>query len=134
MYLAGRPAKNLEPYQESLVHLFQEGGATYEHLKLWLEQEKDVVVSIRTLKNWMRKWEISKRMPVEVEEAVKAKIQFLFFEYGLKDDEILRILQKDGYSIGKWTLSRLRLELGLRRRAHTAEMQAEAEAILRGSA
>lgn len=45
----GRPQKNLEPYKESLIDLFQK-GATYEDLKTWLEVEHQLQIAYEGLK------------------------------------------------------------------------------------
>ncbi|RMZ68297.1 HD superfamily hydrolase [Pyrenophora seminiperda CCB06] len=121
----GRPAIDLEPYKEDLIALFSQ-GFTYDNLKEWLE-EQDVSVSIRTIKRWMKNWEVTKRIPTEVEKSIKEWISSLFLNYGLQDSEILEVLRGEGYEISSWTLVRLRFELGLKRRVKTVETQAAAD-------
>jgi hypothetical protein len=80
----------------------------------------------------MKKWNVSRRYPEEVEDFIKLRVQWFFFEYNLEDSEILECLKKDGIYIGKWTLVRLRFELGLKRRIRGAEAKAAADLLVRG--
>ena len=66
-----------------------------------------------------------------VSDELKKRIQVLFFEVGLDDKEILRVLQEEGFQIGKWALIRLRFELNLKRSIRTEEQQAQADKVVR---
>lgn len=127
-YIAGRPVKNLEPHKEALVGLFR-AGTTYEDLKEWL-LDQSMTVSVRTIKSTFKKWEVGRRLRTDVEEAVKLKIQYYFSKELADDSTILQNLERDGYFVGKWTLVRLRLELGLKRRIQGVEVQARADALV----
>jgi len=43
---------------------------------------------------------------------------------------MLRVLQEEGFQIGKWALIRLRFELNLKRSIHTEEQQAQADTVV----
>lgn len=119
----------MEPYKEALIGLFQ-AGATYETLAEWLLVEEKFKVSVRSLKRVFSQWEVGRRLRTGVTDQVKAKIQYCFFINNADDDEILDDLAKEGWHIGKWTLVRLRYELGLKRRIRGAEAQAEADRLV----
>lgn len=74
-------------------------------------------IAIRSIKSWMKKWGVGKRkrLGTEVEERVKLRVQELYLEYDLQDSEILlHILRKEGFDVSKWTLLRLRDDLGIK--------------------
>lgn len=64
---AGRPAKNLEPYKESLIDLFQK-GATFEDLKTWLEVEQQLQISVRGIKTWFKDRGVGRHLRTKVED------------------------------------------------------------------
>jgi hypothetical protein len=70
-------------------------------------------------------------MPPHVADEVKARIQVLFFQVGLEDLDILTVLRDEGFKIGKYTLIRLRFELGLKRRVCGVEAMQEADRLVR---
>jgi hypothetical protein len=55
----------------------------------------------------------------------------LFFDVGLEDQDMLTGLQKEGFNIGKYTLVRLRFELGLRRSIRGVQQYQEADQLIR---
>ncbi|KAF2796715.1 hypothetical protein K505DRAFT_359073 [Melanomma pulvis-pyrius CBS 109.77] len=113
----GRRAINIQPHKEELVGLFHE-GLTYEQLRTWLANTHHVTASLRTIKTWFKRWKVTRRLPTGIEDRIKRRIQVLFFEVGLEDHEILEVLRGEGHTIGKYTVTRLRLELGLQKRTY----------------
>ena len=66
-------------------------------------------------------------MTEEVEQAVKNRLLVLFYQLGLEDAEILRVLHKEGHpSISKKVLARLRFSMGLKGRIRGTIAQEEA--------
>lgn len=123
----GRPSKNLEPYKDKLIELFQQ-GATFEDLQTWLEDEEQVKVSVRSLKDRFKGWGISRQLRTkEVEDLVKAKVKEYYFQDNADDNEIIEDLQKEGIFLTKGALVRMRFELGLKRRIRGARAKAEAD-------
>jgi hypothetical protein len=105
-----------------MIGLYQE-GLTFDQIAKHLDEAYAVHTTSRTIKRRFRNWEITRQMPTEVKEEIKNRIQVLFFEVGLEDKDLLSALQNEGYNIGKYTLVRLRFELGLRRRIRGVEQQ-----------
>jgi hypothetical protein len=66
-----------------------------------------------------------------VSDELKKRIQVLFFEIGLNDKEMLKVLQAEGFQIGQWALIRLRYELDLKRSIRTEEQRAQADEVIR---
>ena len=54
-----------------------------------------------------------------------ARIQVLFYQVGLEDKDMLRVLQAEDFDIDDRTLKRLRVQLGLRRRTMKAQQQTD---------
>ncbi|KAF2469932.1 uncharacterized protein BDR25DRAFT_343225 [Lindgomyces ingoldianus] len=125
----GRPKINLEPYQLHLLGLFHE-GVTYAQMATYLLEEFQVRVTSRTIKQRFQTWNVRRRLPAEVEDGVKNQIQVLFFEVGLEDSDMLHVLHNEGFQIGKYTLVRLRFELGLRRRVRGVEQSQQADELV----
>ncbi|OAL45593.1 hypothetical protein IQ07DRAFT_591377 [Pyrenochaeta sp. DS3sAY3a] len=73
---------------------------------------------------------VQRRIPTEVKDVVKERVQSLYLERGLEDYETLDILHEEGYYIGKYTLVQLRFELGLKRRQSRKDARTETDVIL----
>lgn len=129
MVVAGRPAINLTQYQAELRAIFHE-GLTFEQIAAYIQETYQIRINIRTLKRRFREWNLRRGLPTQVEEVVKNRIRVLFFEVGLEDTEMLLILQGEGFKITKYTLVRLRFELGLRRRVRGIEQCQEADRLV----
>jgi hypothetical protein len=121
--------KNLEPYKDPLVKLFRD-GATYDDLKVWLEVEQGLKISVRSIKDWFKDWGVGRHLRVEVEDHVKAKIREMYFEDCADDNEIIEELQeKEGIFLTKGAIVRMRSEMNLMRRIRGPEAQAEADQL-----
>ncbi|KAF2181431.1 hypothetical protein K469DRAFT_589750, partial [Zopfia rhizophila CBS 207.26] len=83
-----------------------------------LREQYNLNVNIHTIKRRFKNWKIVRRLPTEVEEQAKNQVQVLFFKVSLKDEDMLCALKNEGFQIRKYTLIRLRFELGLRRRVY----------------
>jgi hypothetical protein len=127
--LAGRPRIDIGEYQMELVSLFSE-GLTIDQLSHYLQEEYDITVNTRTIKRRFQQWQVRKRQPTLVSQELKNRIQVLFFEVGLEDQDMLHVLQEEGFQLGKYALVRLRFELNLRRRIRTEEQSRQANEII----
>lgn len=127
--VGGRPRIDLTQYQLELCGLFNE-GLTFNQIALYLFETYRITINTRTLKRRFRTWNIRRQLPTEVEDSVKRRIQVLFFEVGLEDIDILTVLRSEGFKIGKYTLIRLRFELGLKRRVRGIEQCQEADQLV----
>ena len=96
-----------------------------------MKEEYNVTVAVRTVKRRFQEWKVVRRLQPDVTDIIKNRIQVLFFQISLNDEEILTVLKKEGHTIGKTTLVRLRFELSLRRRIHGVEQMREAEERIR---
>lgn len=67
----------------------------------------------------------------EASDELRLRIQVLFFEVGLSDEDMLRVLQQESFSVGKTGLVRLRFELNLRQSLRTEEQRTQAEQVVR---
>ncbi|KAF2178925.1 hypothetical protein K469DRAFT_597930, partial [Zopfia rhizophila CBS 207.26] len=54
-------------------------------------------VNLRTIKRRFWNWRVVRRLPTEVEEQIKKRIQVLFFEVGLEDKDMLCTLKNKGF-------------------------------------
>lgn len=102
-------------------------GLTFAQIAAVLSKEENIQVNVRTLKRRFQAWGLKKQLPRTVEDVIKTRIQVLYSEDCLEDREILVALRDEGYDIGKYTLVRLRFELGLRRRVRGVEESREAD-------
>lgn len=127
--LEGRPSIDLTLHQVELCALHHE-GLTFDQLSAYLFDSYGVTANPRTIKRRFQNWGVRRRLPTPVEERLKKRIQVLFFDVGLEDHEILQVLKREGDQIGKYTLVRLRFELGLRRRVRGVEQCQAADALV----
>lgn len=129
----GRPNVNLTPFETELIGLF-EMGLSFPKVKEWLYDEYGVKCGVTTLKKNFKAWRIRRGMSEEIKERLKNRILVLFFQLGLEDNEILRVLHREGHtSMTKKTLARLRFSLGLKRRLRDPAAQDEAVVAARAA-
>ncbi|RHZ45468.1 Clr5 domain-containing protein [Aspergillus thermomutatus] len=111
----GRSTINLEPYKTEILSLY--GNETplntiLEHIKA----RHNVEISKRTLESRLKDWGVRRQdHTIGSCSQLHARIRELFFQGGLEDKEILRVLDDDGFSITPRTLRRIRDQLGLTR-------------------
>lgn len=120
--MAGRPSKDLSRYKEEILQLVNR-GYTYESITHHLADQHHVQVADRTLRRQCSIWGVQKhRKPVDSPQ-LRARIATLFNESSLQDPDILRVLEREGYSIGARTLRRIRRRMGLYQRASPGDRE-----------
>jgi hypothetical protein len=129
IYLVGRRKVNLDAFRVELTGLYAE-GLTVDRLKTYLKEQYEFDVTSRTIKRRLQDWQIRKRQVTRVSDELKRRIQVLFFEIGLNDEDMLCVLQGEGFEIRKSALSRLRVELNLRRSLRTEEHRIQADQVV----
>ena len=118
---------DLNLYREEIADLLY-SGKTISDLVKYLKDTYEVEISICTLKRRLRTWHITVRPSAQDTSALRDRISELFFN-GLDEQQLLRTLQQEGYQTGKYSLVRIRKELGLKRRLRTNEEQDQAEEL-----
>jgi hypothetical protein len=126
----GRPKVDLDIYQPELRNLYDE-GLSFDQLSQHLAEQHNTQINTRTIQRRFQEWHVRKRKPTVISDELKKRIQVLFFEVGLDDNEMLQVLEQEGFQLGKYALVRLRFELNLRRRIRSPEQQREADIIVR---
>ena len=113
-----RPRVDLDPYKEEIIRLHQSGSDLRSILQS-LSLHHNINIHERTLHNRLRDWGIRRNQrPISPNrlEDLENHIQLLFFENGLEDKDMLKVLQAEGFDIAMKTLKRHRLKLGIVRR------------------
>lgn len=111
-----RTAIDLEPYKAEIINLYTE-NIPCDSIIEQLARSYNITVSERTLRTRLRGWGIQKQnRTVGTNEVLHARIKVLFYQIGLEEDELLEVLQQDGFDISARTLQYLRQKLGLYRR------------------
>jgi hypothetical protein len=115
---AGRPAKDLNEFQEEISALFRD-GRTYDDIAKYLLTRYNFPINGRTIQRRLKQWRVSKRVRnlKEEEENLKSQVKKMFFEALMTDREMLYVLRKQGYQIGIGGLRNLRKRLNLHRRS-----------------
>ncbi len=113
------PSVNLELYKDEIIDLLFQ-GKTISDIVQHLRETYEVQLVSRTLQRRMRTWQVTVRPQTQDTELLRTRIQDLFFD-GFDDTELLQILQEEDHQIGKYSLKRIRKELGLKRRLRTEE-------------
>ena len=125
-----RRAIDLEPYKNDIIRIFQNN--TIDAVVYHLENHHQLHVKKSTVKDWLRRWGVRKLNPKVTSNAeLHARIQVLFHQVGLEEEEMMHVLHLDGYVINRRTLRRLRKQLGLSRRADPALAQKQADSVLK---
>lgn len=117
-----RPSIDLEPYRQEISILRACDHSITDIISL-LATEYDLSISRRTLYRALRLWNIHIQARTIVTDALRSRIQQLFFDECLKDKYILQRLYDEGYIITPTGLRQIRKDLGLRRRQDPVQIQ-----------
>ncbi len=115
------PRVILDDSYKLVVTLYIQTGLTSEDISTSLFNDFGIKVSPRTIDRKLRSWDITWRTRTEESEALLSRIQVLFSNEGLTDEEMLQVLVREGFHLGPTGLLRLRRALGLVRRINHAE-------------
>jgi hypothetical protein len=124
---AGRPQIDLEPYKDKILFYYQTNNRPVSYICARLNQKYGLQCSERTMHDRLKHWDITKRQSVPRSEVLEARIRLLFYEVGLSEAEMFKVLRTEGVKITQRNLGRYRRELGLRRRLTSREMIDEAD-------
>jgi Clr5 domain len=120
------PSIDLNPYKDEIIHLLF-SGTTISDVTVHLQRTYKLQVNPRTLRRRLKTWNVVVRPQTQDTPALRSRITELFFN-GLDETQLLRALQQEDYQIGKYSLVRIREELGLKRYLRTTKEQDIAEA------
>ena len=128
------PPIDLDPHREQILQLYGDDNSLPMIIQR-LSTRYDINVSERTLHSRLQEWGVRKRKaPISGSrlEELENHIQLLFYEQGLEDRDMLKVLQVEGFDIAMKTLKRHRLKLGILRRptALTSETKRTADRII----
>ncbi|KAL4778155.1 hypothetical protein BJX76DRAFT_343986 [Aspergillus varians] len=99
-----RPPIDLEPYQEEIINLYRAGTSPESIAKL-LGNQYSIQVASRMIKARLSKWNIWKQNhTASTNKVLHAWIKVLMYQVGLNKDEILYVLQSEGFNIQAYTL------------------------------
>jgi hypothetical protein len=116
-----RTSIDLEPFKEEILQLVQDGLSS-ANIAAHFRVRHGFTVSERTIKSRLQGWGTRRRnLNVNTDSRLRDRIRALFFEQGLEDKEMLRVLQDEGFPISLGSLGRLRRTLNLRRRENPAQ-------------
>ena len=108
-----RTAINLEPYKAEIINLYTE-NIPCDSIIEQLARSYNITVSERTLRTRLRGWGIQKQnRTVGTNEVLHARIKVLFYQIGLKENELLEVLQQDSFNISACILQYLHQKLRL---------------------
>jgi hypothetical protein len=132
----GRSPINLEPYKEEIIQLVRDGLSS-TNIAAHVRVRHGFTVSERTIKSRLKEWGTRRRNQAQnsnMDSALHDRVKTLFFEYGLEDKEMFRVLQDEGFQISLRSLGKLRRSLNLRRRENPIQAEqrtAELRAMIR---
>ena len=121
-----RPRIDLMPYRSIITSCYQD-GMSVDDIADYLAQ-RGVRVTGRTVKARLTGWGVpTVRHQTDDTPELRIRIGQLFYSLGLGEQEMLRILRLEGFSVEQRRLQRIRLELGLRRSTHGMDLEARHE-------
>ncbi|KAL6229002.1 hypothetical protein BDW75DRAFT_117457 [Aspergillus navahoensis] len=127
----GRPSINLEPYKDEITGLYL-NNTVPNRIAEYLANSYGISATPRTIEARLRRWGIKKsNRTASTDQVLHARIMVLFYQVGLEEKELLKVLHLDGFKIEASTLKYLRHKLGLfRRTTNSMASQAQVEAVL----
>ena len=127
-----RPSIDLEPFKAEIIRQFQ-NDISCALIEEFLYTQYGIDVNQRTIYSRLRAWGISKRdRTAKSDRVLHARIKVLFFfQVGLEEKYLLRVLRLEGFHIEPRTLKYIRHHLGLYRRARNLlVLQQQIETII----
>ena len=108
-----RSSINLELYKAEIISLFQNDNFSASIATI-LQTQYNLKITDCTVKSHLQKWEIHKWNYLTISNTVlHAWIKILFFEIGLKNTDLLQVLEAESFEITLRTLKKLQLQLNL---------------------
>ncbi|KAJ5334479.1 hypothetical protein N7452_006882 [Penicillium brevicompactum] len=129
---SGRPRVDLEAQKPEIIALYEKKMSSADICK-HLKAQHDIQISARTLTKRLQRWGVKEKKKENntSNQELHARIKHLFFEVGLSDQEIVTVLNDEGFDVSQRTLRRLRHQLGIRLRLDSpAQQQAQVQEIL----
>ena len=111
----GRPSKKLEDYRDDILNQIYERHWGRREVIDWLADNKNLVITRRTLHRYLTQWGAPSQDRTKDTEQLRQRIHVLFCRIGSSDEEMLKWLQAEGFTITSRGLVRIRKELGLKR-------------------
>ena len=111
----GRPSKKLETYRDDILNQIYERHWGRREVIDWLADNKNLVITRRTLHRYLTQWGAPSQDRTEDTEQLRQRIHVLFCGIGASDKEMLERLQAEGFTITSRGLVRIRKELGFKR-------------------
>jgi hypothetical protein len=94
-----RPSINLEPYKAELINLYQ-NSASIQSLQTFLLDQHGIQLTTHTIESQLQKWGIKKQNHTASSDTVlHAHIRILFFQVGLEEKDLFRVLKAEGFDI-----------------------------------
>ena len=111
----GRPSKKLENYRDDILNQIYELHWRRHEVIDWLADNKNLVITRRTLHRYLTQWGAPSQDRTEDTEQLRQRIHVLFCRIEASDEEMLKWLQAEGFIITSRGLVRIRKELGFKR-------------------
>lgn len=105
----GRPSINLEPYKDEITELYL-NNTVPSRIAAHLDNHYGISATSRTIESRLRRWGVKKsNRTASTDPVLHARIMILFYQVGLEEKELLKVLQLDGFKIEASTLKYVRL-------------------------
>ena len=120
-----RKAIDLSRYKEIIISQFQ-NNTSAESIAEYLLLTYQVKVTEKTIRRRLHEWGIGRRNFLEDTPELRTRIAGLYYNFCFSDREIVKVLEKEGYSVTPWNLGSLRRKMGLKRKVdHTNREEAD---------
>ena len=127
----GRPPKGVDDYKDEILDRLHGQNWKQPEIVTWLEDNKDIVIDVRTLQRRLQKWGEGLQDRTKDTEELRSRIRYLFCRDGLNDKEMLEKLYNEEFTITMRGLVRIRKELGLRRLETSREIREHMDEVVR---
>lgn len=123
-----RPPIPLEEHRELVLEL-SSNSITISEIHRILRDEHNIRIGLRTLKNRLQAWQITKNTRSNTSEQLRDRIKDLCL-LRQSDKNILRILTSEGQTVNISSLIRIRKKLGLKKRVELEDREIADQEIL----
>lgn len=119
----GRPSKGVDDYKDEILDRLHEQSWKQQEIVAWLKDNKDMVIDVRTLRRRLQKWGEPPQDRTKDTGELRSRIHHMFCQLGGTDEEMLKWLHDEGFTVTLGGFVRIRKELGLRRLEPSREMR-----------
>lgn len=96
---AGPPSRGLNDVKDEILDRLYVRKWKQPEVVDWLADNHDIKINIRTLQRHLKDWDALQQDRTVDTEDLRKRLYFLFCRWGTSDEEMLKMLQEEGFTV-----------------------------------